>query len=82
MCVGVVLKRKVCITGRDLGAIWGFSGGSDGKESPSRQETWVQSLGQEDPLEKGIATHQYSCMENSMDRGAWRAADHGVSWTE
>ena len=28
-------------------------------------ETWVQSLGREDPLEK------YPCLENSMDRGAW-----------
>ena len=33
------------------------------------QETWVQSLGQEDPLEKGIATHS-----NIL---AWRS-----SWTE
>ena len=24
---------------------------------PAMQETWVQSLGQEDPLEKGMATH-------------------------
>ena len=36
---------------------------------------WVQSLGQEDPLEEGMASHalQYSCLENTMDRGAWRA---------
>ena len=27
------------------------------KSLPAMQETWVQSLGQEDPLEKGIATH-------------------------
>ena len=27
------------------------------KNPPAMQETWVQSLGQEDPLEKGIATH-------------------------
>jgi len=27
------------------------------KNPPSMQETWVQSLGQEDPLEKGMATH-------------------------
>ena len=43
------------------------------------QETWVQSLGWEDPLEKRMATHsRYSCLENSMDRGAWRAAIPGV----
>ena len=27
------------------------------KNLPEMQETWVQSLGQEDPLEKGMATH-------------------------
>ena len=27
------------------------------KNLPVRQETWVQSLGREDPLEKGMATH-------------------------
>ena len=27
------------------------------KNQPAMQETWVQSLGWEDPLEKGIATH-------------------------
>ena len=27
------------------------------KNSPAMQETWVQSLGWEDPLEKGKATH-------------------------
>ena len=36
------------------------------------QETWVQSLSWKGPLEKGI-TLQYSCLENPMDRGAWRA---------
>ena len=35
----------------------GFPGGSDGKESGRMQETQVQSLGQEDPQEKGMATH-------------------------
>jgi len=35
----------------------GFPGGSAGKNLPAMQETWVLSLGQEDPLEKGIATH-------------------------
>ena len=27
------------------------------KQLPTMQETWVQSLGQEDPLEKEMATH-------------------------
>ena len=38
----------------------GFAGDLMGKESPAVQEIqkmWVQSLGQEDPLEKGMATH-------------------------
>ena len=36
--------------------IWGFPGGSDGKETWLR-DTQIQSLGQEDPLEKEMATH-------------------------
>ena len=36
----------------------GFPGGSDSNEfACNLQETWVQLLGQEDPLEKGMATH-------------------------
>ena len=35
----------------------GFPCGSAGKESTCNAETWVQSLGWEDPLEKGKATH-------------------------
>ena len=37
--------------------ITGFPGGSDGKESACSAGNPVQSLGQEDPLEEGIATH-------------------------
>ena len=38
------------------------------KNQPAMQETWVQSLGWEDPLEKGTATQlQYSGLENSRD---------------
>ena len=43
------------------------------------QETQVQLLGQEDPLEKNGNPLQYSCLENSMDKGAWRATVHGVA---
>ena len=58
----------------------GFPGGSDGKESPIVQETQVQSLGQDDsPGEGNGYPLQDSYLENSMDRGAWRAVVHGVT---
>ena len=41
-------------------------------------ETWIWSLGREDPLEEGMATHS-SILAWSMDRGAWRATAHGVA---
>ena len=42
-------------------------------------ETWVQSLGWEDPGEGNDNPLQCSCLENPMDRGAWRATVHGVT---
>ena len=48
---------------------WGFPGGSDGKESAAMQETWLLSLGWDNPLEKRMAT-QFSML-------AWR-----IPWTE
>ena len=46
-------------------------------------EMWIQSLGQEDPLEKETATHSSSCLKNHMDRAAGWATVHGVTeiWT-
>ena len=50
------------------------------KSPPEMQETWVQSLGWEDPLEKGKAYPlQNSGLENSMDREAWQATVHGAA---
>ena len=45
------------------------------------QETWAQSLGWEDPLEKGMAT-QYSCLGNPVNKEAWQVTVLGVakSW--
>ena len=54
------------------------------KNLPAMQETWVQSLGWEDPLEEGIATHSnILAWKMPMDRGAWWATVHGAakSWT-
>ena len=55
------------------------------KNLPVVQETQVQSLGGEDLTGEGNGNPlQYSCLENSMDRGAWQAIVHGVakSWTQ
>ena len=56
------------------------------KNMPAMQ-TWVQSLGPEDPLEKGMAAHSsilaWRIPKNPMDRGAWWATVPEVakSWT-
>ena len=48
------------------------------KNLPAMRETQVPSLGQEDPRGEGNGNLlQYSCLENPMDRGAWRATVHG-----
>jgi len=49
------------------------------KNLPAMQETWVGEI----PGEGNGKPLQYSCLENSMDRGAWWAVVHGVtkSWT-
>ena len=52
MCSLVGDENLSCII-----SFWGFPGGSDGKESASKQETQLWSLGQEDPLEKEMASH-------------------------
>ena len=50
------------------------------KNLPAVQETHVQSLGQEDPMEKETATHSsITPWEIPKDRGAWQATVHGVA---
>ena len=57
-----------------------FPGGSDGKESACNagapglipRSGRSRGEGNDNPL-------QYSCLENSMNRGAWRAAVHGIT---
>ena len=73
--------RTLRPTFRESRLIRGFPVAQLVKNLSVMQKTWVQSLGQEDPLEKEMATHplQYSCLGNPMDRGAWWATVHGVS---
>ena len=50
------------------------------KKTPAMQETWVRSLGWEDPLEEGMATHSsILAWRIPTDRGAWWATVHGVA---
>ena len=47
---------------------------------PVKWETWVWSLGWEDPLEESMATHSsILAWRIPMDRGAWQATVHGVA---
>ena len=58
---------------------WGFFGGSDGEESACSVGDLgsIPGLGRS-PGEGHGYPLQYSCLENSMDRGAWRATVHCV----
>ena len=55
----------------------GFPGDSDSKNLHAMKGTQVRFLRQEDPLEKGMATH--SIPGEFQDRGASRATIHGVT---
>ena len=50
------------------------------KNPPAMRETWVQSLGWEDPMEEGMTTHSsFLAWRIPMDRGAWQATVQGVA---
>ena len=61
-------------------ALAGFSGGSDGKESACHVGDLGSILGLGRSTGEGNDYPlQYSCLENSMDRGAWQPTVHGVA---
>ena len=50
------------------------------KNLSATRDTWVQSLGWEDLLEKGMATHSsIPAWRIPTDQGAWRVTVHGVA---
>ena len=70
--------RDLCVNAQhpaqSLPRYQGSLGAQTVKNLPAMQETWVRSLGWEDPLEEGTAMH--SCIlawRIPMDRGAWQA---------
>ena len=64
----------------ELVLLMGFPDVSAEKDLPAMQETWVRSLGWENPSGEGNDNPlQYSCLENPMGRGAWWATVHGVT---
>ena len=76
LCYALCYVMRSCYSRTHLGLekrhIWekeSFPGGSVVKNCLPMQETWVQSLGQEDPLEKEMATHSSIL--------AWR-----IPWTD
>ena len=63
--------------------IQGFSGGLEVKDTPAIGDPGLIPGLERSPGEGHGNPLQYSCLENSMDRGAWWATDHGIakSWT-
>ena len=84
-CVFVAVGVRSLWLCRWAGGLFGLSPGKSlvaqmAKNVPAMQETRVRSLGREDPLKEGKATHSSILAWGiSMGRGAWRATVHGVT---
>ena len=70
---------KKCFISPVLGLSWASLVAQTVKNLPAMRETCVRSLGWEDPLEEGMATHSsILAWRIPMDRRAWQATVHGV----
>ena len=80
MTEAVALWQLRQAVSKQLWFIMGFPGGSAGKESACNVEYLglIPGLGRS-PGEGNGNPLQYSCLENSMDRGAWQATVHGIA---
>ena len=68
---------------RGLATWQGFPVGSDGKESACNAGNLGLIPGLRRSSREGNGNPlQYSCLENSMDRGAWQATVHGLQLTD
>ena len=65
---------------KEIWSLWASLLAQTVKNPPVMRDTWVQSLGWEDPLEEGTATRSsILAWRISMDRGAWQVTVHGVA---
>ena len=86
-CTGAHNLGCLCAVGRtmrgpyiNLSVLQLYLGGSVVKNPPAKQETWVQFLGQEDPLEKEMATHSSILLQKSIPwRQIFQDRVHGVT---
>ena len=69
-------RERIC---RNCIRLWASLVAQLVKNLPAMQETWVQSLGWEDPLEEGMATHSSILAWRIPLTGAWWATVHGVA---
>ena len=68
---------------KQCGHYWGFPDGSDGKETACNVgDLGLISQSGRSPGEGNGYSLQYSCLGNSMDRGAWWTIVHGVAKVE
>ena len=72
--MGKNLKKKIYVYN------WGFPSGSVSKESDCNagDQDLIHGLGKS-PGEGNFYPPPYSCLGDTMDRGAWRAAVHGIT---
>ena len=75
-----IFKIILLIIGVDLNTCKGFPGGSDGKESTCNEGDLGSISGSgRSPGEGDDNPLKYSCLENSVDTGAWLATVHGIT---
>ena len=76
--IEVLTSNAIVFGDRTFGR--GFPSGSDGTESACNAgDTGLIPESGRTPGEGNAYPLQYSCLENSMERGDWRATVHGVS---
>ena len=74
---------RVADLGLPIASVLGFPGSSDGKESARNAgDPGLVPASGRSPGEGNGHPLQCSCLENPMDRGAWRAIVHGVAKSE